>query len=194
MQAIFKWVISLAIISIIIASAYWLYHQHNSINGSQSESSASNSLDIDWVMHHATIKLTNKKGQTAAVIHSQTNKHLKADNTIKLTRPEAELYSKQNNHWHVESDHGYIERDHQNLTHLEGHVILHRQKTARQTPITVLTDKLHYNPQTKIAYTNQPVTITRPNTLLHAKGLRANLKQGQIEFYHESQIQCPSQS
>ena len=190
LRVIFKWLIGLLILSIIIWGIYYLNLKNELASKPQSTSSKTTKPNsIDWVMHGTTVRLTNDQGKLAGIIHSQTSQHFQANNMVTMDQPRGELYSNEASHWHIQAQKGYIDRDKHNITYLKGHVILHRHPDAKQPAITLLTHAITYNPQTHQAYTNQPLTIIRPNAQLKASGLQANLKQNKIQFYNQTQTQ-----
>lgn len=186
MRVIFKWFIALLLVILLSSGLYWLYFEYN-LQPNQSNNQ-SGSPHINWIMHQATIKLTNKQGKIVAIIHSSQSHHQSQKNIIALQKPRAELFNQDSSHWHIQANQGYIDQNHQDITYLSGQVILHRHANSEKPAITLLTNNLTYNPKTDQAYTKQPVIILQPNAIVHSKGLRANLKTQKVQLYHESEV------
>lgn len=79
-----------------------------------------------------------------------------------------------------------INADHAKLTagkndiYLKGDVVVLREKEADKTAMS--TQFLHLIPDADIAETDQPVTITRMNTIVNAVGMALNNQTGRIEL------------
>ena len=63
---------------------------------------------------------------------------------------------------------------------LSNHVVIIRGEDKDKDKVTMLTDFLHLIPDTDIAKTDQPVTVTRMNSITNAVGLFVNNQTGEI--------------
>lgn len=68
----------------------------------------------------------------------------------------------------------------ENDIYLKGNVFIVRERGADQ--VTMRTQFLHLIPDAEIAKTDQPVTVTRMNTIVDAVGMELNNRTGRIEL------------
>lgn len=66
--------------------------------------------------------------------------------------------------------------------YLSGNVFILREKEVDEDKVTMATQFLHLIPDSEIAKTDQPVTVTRRNTTLNAVGMELNHRTGQIQL------------
>lgn len=66
--------------------------------------------------------------------------------------------------------------------HLTGDVFISREREHEKDKVTMVTQFLHLIPDVEIAKTDQPVTVTRRNTIVNAVGMELNHRTGQIEL------------
>lgn len=82
----------------------------------------------------------------------------------------------------IKADSAELSKGNENI-YLFGNVNVIRGNEANKDVVTMVTDSLHLVPDQEIVETDQPVTITKMNTIVNAVGMQLNNKTGIIELY-----------
>ncbi|MEJ2417226.1 MAG: LPS export ABC transporter periplasmic protein LptC [Exilibacterium sp.] len=98
-----------------------------------------------------------------------------------INLPNIVLYSKEEAHpWHIKANYGYAKMAGDMVTFKENVRLWRKDSDNRTSELT--TEKLVVNPQAQFAETNKPVIIIVPDGETRAVGMKADLKQDQIEL------------
>ena len=84
--------------------------------------------------------------------------------------------------WNLVADAGRISVG-ADIIELDGNVVAASADGGR--PTTIRTDFLSYDPATGLAETDRPVTVQYASSVVHARGLRAHLREGRLELLAE---------
>ena len=82
----------------------------------------------------------------------------------------------------IKADSAELSRGNEDI-YLFGNVNVVRGNEANKDIVTMVTDSLHLVPDQEIVKTDQPVTITKMNTIVNAVGMQLNNKTGVIELH-----------
>lgn len=108
--------------------------------------------------------------------------HFPFNRSMTLEKPYIELFHEKTQPWQTWAEQGvYYEK--RQLMNLKGKVRIHRAADETSQPITLLTDSLSMDMQTKIAETKDPVQITSGEDILNATGMKVNMESGRMELY-----------
>ena len=170
-----KTLISMVLL-LIIASSIWMIHViHGSYQQPQAPIKAPNSF-----MTGATYTRTNSQGQIIDRLTTSELQHFNHGNLSLLTRPHLIIYDPPQLPWVITADRGVSKHQAKEII-LQGHVIIEQQQlTGGKTVIK--TTSLTIFPARKYAQTDQAVTITQPDSVIHSQGLIASLTSGNIRL------------
>ncbi|EKD77894.1 MAG: hypothetical protein ACD_42C00134G0003 [uncultured bacterium] len=128
----------------------------------------------------------NKQGEIKTIVTADKITQFQPDNNSVFTQPRIITYTDQDRTpWHIQADEGSSDQTAKKII-LRGHVIAVKLKTKKTPSITIKTTKLTIFPKKSLAITNQPVVLSRPDTIIHGIGLTANLKTGEYQLHSQS--------
>lgn len=111
--------------------------------------------------------------------------HFPYKNSSRLTSPHYLIYTSQHVPWTIHADHGKSQNGIEWI-YLWDHVKIHEPSQAMEVETTISTQDITIFPRRSFAQTDQPVTIVRPDSLLKATGMTADLKKGLIHLLSHS--------
>ncbi|MBN1683821.1 MAG: LPS export ABC transporter periplasmic protein LptC [Gammaproteobacteria bacterium] len=130
-------------------------------------------------MNDVSIIRTNQLGQPNMKLETPKLTIYEKLNITKIDKPVVRIQNELAR-WIIHSDTGQA-YDHPQKMIFEGHV--HIQKYEKgQSPVIIETTQIAMDPEKSTAQTNQPVTITQDENIIHGIGLTANLKTGDVEI------------
>ena len=103
-----------------------------------------------------------------------------ADGSVDLRRVHMNYTPAAGSPWILVADTGRISAR-ADIIELNGNVAAASSDTSRPAT-TFQTDFLRYDPATGVAETDRPVTVQYASNVLHARGLRAFLREGRVEL------------
>ena len=127
-----------------------------------------------------TVTQMNKNGLIHSII-STPKLQRQTNGNIILTTPHIITYSTSRQKWLIDAKNGLI-YDHNQQVRLWGHVKAQLAKTTT----TMTTSVINYNLKNSMVETTQPVRFTRLGSVLHAIGMRANLKLNTIKLLSQT--------
>ena len=102
-------------------------------------------------------------------------------NSSYFISPHCLIYTSQHVPWIISADRGKSQNGIEWI-YLWGHVKIHEPTQATKIKTTITTRNITIFPYRSFAQTDQPVTIVRPNSLIKAIGMTADLKTGIIHL------------
>ncbi|MGD9152257.1 MAG: LPS export ABC transporter periplasmic protein LptC [Gammaproteobacteria bacterium] len=160
----------------IVAISFWFIFTSKSIKFAKYSS-----LSPDSYMMDLKVTQVNKSGQlentffaTKALNYTQQNKTTFDAPFIIHNVPNAPP-------WHITAKHGQA-LENGNTIILTDHVKAQQLPGPNSHNITLTTSKLTYYPKKALAITHQPVVIEQPGSIIHSKGLRADLNKNVIKL------------
>lgn len=136
---------------------------------------------VDSFMKGATLIQYDHQGNRARKIEAQSVQHNLGNSTYQA--PRMLRHNQNGSRIEVTARNGQLD-DAQQQLQLSGDVKLYKTTTAGKVQ-QIRTEQMDYFPATEIAETSAPVTLLAPGHEVTAVGLRADLKNGQIDLLSE---------
>lgn len=112
--------------------------------------------------------------------------HYKYQNSAQFIHPDFMIYTdKAQAPWYISAAHG-MSRDGVSWVYLWDNVQIHQPQQPNNLPTDIATDHVTILPNQSIAKTDDDVTITRPDSIVKAKGMQTDFKTGIIELLSHS--------
>jgi lipopolysaccharide export system protein LptC len=169
-------------ISLLIAAAISIFLM---LLSDHSNKKASAPIGMNSFMMQPEYQQFNNKGQLHSRLEADQMKHLRPHNISLFTKPRILIYTDDRIPWHITSHYGKSLNGNKTI-YLYDHVILHQPPQPHHPETTITTSFLTIYPKRALATTDRKVTITRPGSIIHGKGIEANLKTGSIKLLAQS--------
>lgn len=140
----------------------------------------------DFFAKNFLIVQTNENGLPKNILRSSYAEHYPKTEMIYFSTPSVTVYPNAGALWQISAQHGKTWGKHIDKIYLWEEVIISRPKDKNIRFSTLTTTEIYYYPPTKIAYTDKPVTITQPGTLVKSIGLQANFNTGIINLLSQA--------
>jgi lipopolysaccharide export system protein LptC len=112
--------------------------------------------------------------------------HFKFQNSAQFIHPNFMIYTdKTQSPWYITANHG-ISRDGVNWVYLWDNVQIHQPQQPDNLPTNITTDNVTIFPNQSVAQTEEDVTISRPDSIVKARGMQTNFKTGVVELLSHS--------
>jgi LPS export ABC transporter protein LptC len=112
----------------------------------------------------------------ADVIRQQPN-----DNTVELETARLGFYDSNGSLWTARGEHGEVGQN-TGVVELSGDVHVNGTPAGTLQPAEIATDRLAFDTNSKIATTQEPVTLTWSGQEIKGKGMRAALNDGRVQL------------
>lgn len=140
---------------------------------------------INAFMIKPTYQDFDQQGQLHSKMQANQMKHYVRHDMSLFTNPDILIYTDDRIPWYITSDHGKSQNGTTKVL-LYGNVVLHQPQRPDHPETTINTTELTVYPKRSFAETDKPVQIKRPGTVIHGKGIKANLKTGVIRLLTQS--------
>lgn len=161
-----------------MASALILHHNN--------KQKIQNSKDIiDGFASHTTLTEYDEQGNIKTVLTAESATHLEPSGTTYFKKPFIITYTKDRTPWHIHADIGTSDKNGHKII-FQHHILIHELPTARHPETRITTDELTIAPKESRAFTDQPVTLSRPGIVIHGVGLTADFKTGEYQLRSQS--------
>ncbi len=135
----------------------------------------------DSFMEGVTATIMSKTGNPSLKIQSPKMIHYAENDTTDIVKPHVTIYRQSPEPWYVDSDRGKAINGIEHII-FSSNVVIHHPSDAAN-PVTIMkTATLDVFPDKKQATTADAVTITQPDTIVHAIGMLANLEDGTVQL------------
>ena len=136
----------------------------------------------DTFMENFTTRIMNTKGVPTHQLRAAYMAHYPYDDHSDFTSPQFTIYRPSGEQWIVSAEKGTSEKGTEKIL-LHGEVIMTRQLTpTAEVDLEIRTRDLIIQPDNAFAETNQPITITRGESVLQSDGVRAFFDEGRVEL------------
>ena len=135
----------------------------------------------DYFMDDFEITSMNEKGEPRSVLVSNKLIHYADDGSTELNAPVMTLYNDIGKPWIVKALRGWVSADH-DLILLSGKVTIDRASGPNNRPVKLFTERLRIHPDSDFAETDQPVTMVSNKRRTSATGMRAYVRDGQLQL------------
>lgn len=140
----------------------------------------------DAYMETITAVILNKQGTPSLKITAPKMMHYAEHDTTQIIQPHVIVYRHSPEPWHIQSDFAKTTKGTEQIIFSQNVVIHHPSDIADPTT-TLKTASLTVLPEQQRAETQEAVTITQPDTIVHAIGMLANLNEGTIKLLSQAQ-------
>ncbi len=137
--------------------------------------------DPDYFMTNFNATVMNAGGTPKYKMSATRLEHFPDDGSIDVTQPYFEYFRPHLSPWIVVADAGQIFNKGK-LVHLNGKVIMERQKSNTEPYVKLVTRDLRIHTDTEYAETDAKVNVQSDNRQLQATGMRVNLAAGKLEL------------
>ncbi|HLB57904.1 MAG TPA: LPS export ABC transporter periplasmic protein LptC [Gammaproteobacteria bacterium] len=139
----------------------------------------------DAFMENVVATIINKEGKPSLKIETPKMVHYAEDDTTDITTPHVTIFRHSPKPWYIDSDYAKTTQGISQIVFWSNVVIHHPSDSAN--PMTMMkTATLTIFPDKKIAETDQAVTLTQPDTTIHAIGMLTNLDDGTVKLLSEA--------
>jgi lipopolysaccharide export system protein LptC len=135
----------------------------------------------DYTLDDFTLTALDATGRRTFAVTGPKLARRGDDGSIFVTTPDYLLVDGNGHPWHGKSDAAWIDRE-GTVMKLQGHVEMHRDATATEGAVDVVTRDLTTWPKAKKMETAAPATITQPGSILRGTGMRGDLDDKVLEL------------
>lgn len=111
--------------------------------------------------------------------------HYPVNDTADINMPHFISFPDAGSPWHVYANKGQM-RNQANILELWGNVRIERARSLQNSFIKMTTDRLTIYPKDEYAETKLPITVMQDSNVLHAVGMRANLKTDTVDLLSQT--------
>lgn len=140
---------------------------------------------VNAFMINPTYRDFNKNGTLHSQLSANLMEHYVRHDISVFTKPVILIYTDERIPWHITAEHGKSQNGTKEVL-LYNNVILHQPQQPSHPETTINTSELTVYPPRSFAETNKKVKITRPGTVIHGKGIEADLKTGIVKLLTRS--------
>lgn len=158
------------LLAALAALTFWL---DSFVRPPPAAGSAAARHDPDYIVDGLSAVRIDEKGSVKYTLNAERMVHYPDDDTTHLRRPRFVSYATAQSPVAITSREGLVSSEGENLYFRED-VVVTRAPYAKRSELVVRTEYLHVIPDSNIARTDRPVTITDANTTVHAVGLELN--------------------
>ena len=127
----------------------------------------------------------NSQGQLHLQFTTPQLTHFAANNSSNMQAPRMLLIDTKQIPWHISAKRAQAWHG-KNTIHLQQHVRFYHPQTSSSPRTKITTSSAYLYPQRSYAISKQYVTMQRPGSVLHGKGVHANLGHGVITLLHQT--------
>ncbi|EKD73685.1 MAG: hypothetical protein ACD_45C00217G0001 [uncultured bacterium] len=139
----------------------------------------------DAYMENIVATITNKQGIPALKIESPKMIHFANDDTTYIMRPRVTIYRQSPQPWYINSDYAKATHGIGQIV-FSNNVMIHHPFDVANPNTTMTTTSLTVFPNKQQATTSEAITITQPDTVVHAIGMFANLNDGTVKLLSQA--------
>jgi lipopolysaccharide export system protein LptC len=147
----------------------------------------------DAFMENVIATVMNKEGTPKLKIETPKMVHYAEHDNTHLTTPHVTLFRNSPNPWYIDSDFADATRGTEQIR-FANHVVIHHPADRANPNTHMETATLTIFPNKQIAETDQPVTITQPDTTIHAIGMLTNLADGTVKLLSQARSEYAPKS
>lgn len=137
--------------------------------------------DPGYAAHDAKLVQTGADGRPLYTVDADVIRQEPNDNTVELETARLGFYDSNGSLWTARGEHGEVGQN-SGLVELSGDVHVNGTPPGTLQPAEIVTDRLAFDTNTKIATTQDPVTLTWSGQEIKGKGMRAALNDGRVQL------------
>lgn len=151
----------------------------------QAPSEKDTSNTINAFMIQPRFKDYNENGLLHSDLNAKSMQHYAHRDKSIFDFPTLLIYTEDRVPWHIQAQDGISYEGTKKIL-LKNKVVLHQPQLSEHLETTIKTNALTVYPERSFAESNQNVTILRPGTIVHGKGVQAELATGVIKLLSQS--------
>lgn len=160
----------LLLLAALAALTFWL---DSFVRPPPAASSGAMRHDPDYIVNGLSAVRMDENGSVKYSLSAERMVHYPDDDTTHLSRPRFVSYATAQAPVTITSREGLVSSEGENI-YFHDDVVVTRAPYAKRSALVVRTEYLHVIPDSHIAKTDRPVTITDAHTTVHAVGLELN--------------------
>lgn len=141
----------------------------------------------DYYMDNFEMTTMDAQGRPSSLLISDKMLHYPDDDSTELNKPIMTMYRETGKPWIVKADRGWVAAGNE-LVLLSGNVVINRHSGPNNRPVKLFTSRLRIHPKTDFAETDQPVTMVSEKRKTTAVGMRAYVRDGQLQLLDDVQV------
>ncbi|OAI49417.1 hypothetical protein AYO45_02585 [Gammaproteobacteria bacterium SCGC AG-212-F23] len=140
----------------------------------------------DAVMENVVATIINSQGKISLKVFSPKVVHYMEDDTTHFATPHVLIYKDSAQPWQINSAFAKATHGTSEILFSEN-VVLNHAADGKHPNTSIQTDTLTIFPEKQTAETSQAITITQPDVTVHAIGMLANLDDGTVKLFSQTQ-------
>ena len=153
--------------------------------GQQNETTAQTVIeeprDPGYAARNAKLVQTGPDGHPLYTVNAEVIRQQPDDNSVELEQATLGLYDANGSLWTARGERGEVGQN-SGIVQLSDDVHVDGTPAGTQQPAELVTDRLSFDTNTKIATSKDPVTLTWSGQVIKGKGMRANLNEGRVQL------------
>jgi LPS export ABC transporter protein LptC len=153
--------------------------------GQQTETTATTIVeeprDPGYAARDAKLVQTGPDGHPLYTVNANVIRQQPDDNTVELVQATLGLRDANGNLWTARGEHGQVGQN-TGIVELDGDVHVSGTPEGTQQPVEIVSNRLSFDTNSKIASTKEPVTFTWSGQEMKGKGMRATLNDGHVDL------------
>lgn len=137
----------------------------------------------DYILHDFEIVALDSHGTEAFILRAPLLEQHPEDRTIEVETPLFLLPDAQDGYWEVRSNNALVTAAHDEIR-LREDVRVEGTSNSGQ-PVTMNTEQLNVFPETRLASTDERVTVEQPGSTIQGRGMEVDLAAKRYEFHSE---------
>jgi len=139
----------------------------------------------DAYMENIVATIMNKQGSPSLKIEAPKMIHYVENDTTYINHPHVTVYRQSPQPWYINSDHAEASNGTEEIL-FSDNVVIHHPADIANPNTTMETASLTVFPDKQQAHTDNAVTITQPDTIIHAVGMLADLNDGTVKLLSQA--------
>ena len=137
--------------------------------------------DPGYAARDAKLVQTGADGRPLYTVNASVIRQQPDDDTVKLEQATLGLYDSNGNLWTARGQHGEVGQN-TGIVELDDDVHVVGTPEGMQQPVEIVSNRLSFDTNSKIASTKDPVTFTWSGQQMKGKGMRATLNDGRVNL------------
>jgi lipopolysaccharide export system protein LptC len=139
----------------------------------------------DAFMENVVATIMNKQGTPALKIVTPKMVHYANHDLTDIQKPAVTVYRNSPNPWYINSDFAEATQGISQIV-FSSNVVIHHVADLANPTTTMQTTTLTVFPDKQQAKTNEAITITQPDTIVHAIGMLADMNNGTVKLLSQA--------
>lgn len=171
----------------LAGASIWLKNDHHDDIDSETVKKKKQRHVADYYMENFEMTTMNDKGRPSSLLISNKMLHYPDDDSTELNKPVMTMYREVGKPWIISAERGWIAADNK-LILLSGNVVISRHSGPNNRAVKLYTERLRIHPKADFAETDQPVTMISENRKTTAIGMRAYIRDGQLQLLNDVRV------